>query len=372
MISFGEHINLILKDRSKWDYYGDTYFNGSSYKELFADCNYFIESLLSNGEKLTDLAREQFNKLIDGYRLEHTVSLYFLGIVIYENVSCIRNSIDNYVKTIDRKLNRLSLSNRQGRAKYEYDTPFSYYWFLICFYHDYGYSFEERNKSEALDDLLSELEGELNFILPRAFSRIGVPKVVANNIGKYFTYRYKVHNKLDHGIVAGLLFWKERKKDYYERRKKYNKDEFKDNQRLWSKGILQHIHLTVAWTIAAHNVWFISDESLHYNEYHEYGLDDLIIKKPKLNLENHPFLFLLSIVDTIDPVKLLMQSEHHIFTVDDLNSIMFSFGDNAINYSINYDDRIVHSRYKNNIDNIKSWICCDSNYQNKIFTIGIK
>ncbi|WP_069999648.1 hypothetical protein [Cellulosilyticum sp. I15G10I2] len=370
MLSFGEHINLVLKDKIKWDYYSDTYFNGISYRELFADCRYFIESLLSNGDKLTGLAREQFNRLSDNYRLEHTVSVYFLGIILYENVYRIRSNIDSYIKRVNEKLNSSKAYRRHEVLEYECDTPFSYFWFLICFYHDYGYSFEERNKIEAFEDLLSEL-GELNFTLPRIFREISVPKVVADNIGKYIAYRYKVHNKLDHGIVGGLLFWKERKKDYYERRKKYNRDEFIDNQRLWSNRILQCIHLPIAWTIAAHNIWFINNESDDYDAYCKYGLDELIIRKPKISLENHPFLFLLSIVDTIDPVKLLMQNNHHVFTVDDLNSIMFSFGENTIQYSMTYDNEIVHSRYKNNIKDIKSWVCCDSNYQSEIFSIGI-
>lgn len=369
MLSFGEHINLILKDRSNWDYYKNTQFYGSNYKELFTDCRYFIESILSNGQKLTGLARKQFDKLEDGYRLEHTVSLYFLGIIIYENVSWIRSSINRYIESIGRSGKRFNTHTNNFELDFSFYTPFSYFWFLICFYHDYGYSFEERNRSEAFEDLLNELEGELNLILPRNFVRTGVPKEITNNIGKYIGYRYKVDKKLDHGIVAGLLYWKERRKDYFERGKKYNRNEFVDNNRLWSKEILYNIHLPVAWTIAAHNVWFGNENSDYYDKYYEYGLDELITKRPKISLKRHPFLFLLSIVDTIDPVKLLMQSKHHIFTVDDLESIMFNFDGNTINYVINYDDEIVNSRYKESIKDIKSWICCDSKHEEKIFSI---
>jgi hypothetical protein len=105
------------------------------------------------------------------------------------------------------------------------------------------------NKSNALERLFEFLDGNLNFILPRGFHRTCIPKVISDNIQNYVNYRYKIDNKLDHGIVAGVLFWEERKKDYYNRRRNHREETFIDDNRLWSRDILYNIHLSVAWTI---------------------------------------------------------------------------------------------------------------------------
>lgn len=372
MNSFGKLFNKILKDRSKWDYYNNTYCNCDGYHNVLGSSRYFIESILSNGEKLSDFTREQYRLMEDGFRLEHTVSLYFMGLIIYENVSSIRDAIDNYISHIDRNINRYRFSN-SGRNLFEHecDTPFSYFWFLICFYHDFGYSFEMEDKRIALERLFEVLDGNLNFVLPRGFYRTGVPKVISDNINNYVNYRYKINNKLDHGIAAGILFWEERKKDYYNRRSNHKRKTFISDNRLWSSDILYNIHLPVAWTICAHNIWFIGEHSEYVDDYKTYGLEKLIIDRPKIKIDNHPMLFLLSIVDTIDPIKLLLSSDVHNFTFYDLNLIEFQFSYNKILYRINFSDDIVNSRYKESIKNMDTWLYCNSQYKDEIFEISI-
>ncbi len=217
MNSFAELFNKILEDTNKWDYYNNTNEYYNSYQVVLNNSKYFIESILSNGKKLSNLARHEYKILEDGYRLEHIVSLYFMGIIIYENVSSIRDAIDNYIRLVDKHYSYGYSRFMRNQFEYDHDTPFSYFWFLICFFHDFGYSFEMEDKSIALERLFNVLDGNLNFVLPDGFYRTGVPKVISDNIQNYINYRYKVNNKLDHGIVSGLLFWEERKKDYYNR-----------------------------------------------------------------------------------------------------------------------------------------------------------
>lgn len=371
MNSFAELFNKILEDTSKWDYYNNTYGYYNNYQVVLNNSKYFIESILSDGKKLSDLTRHEYKILEDGYRLEHTVSLYFMGIIIYENVSSIRESIDNYIRQVDRHYSYGYSRFMRNQFEYENDTPFSYFWFLICFFHDFGYSFEMEDKSSALERIFNVLDGNLNFVLPNGFYKTGVPKVISDNIQNYINYRYKVNNKLDHGIVSGLLFWEERKKDYYNRQKKHKEEAFIEDNRLWSKAILYNIHLPVAWTISAHNVWFIEEHSEYAYDYKKYGLDRLIIDKPKIRIDRHPMLFLLSIVDTLDPVKLLLSCDVHKFDYSDLNLIWFEFSHDSILYRINFNDTIVNERYRNSIKNIDAWLCCKSYYNNGIFEIRI-
>ncbi|GKX31175.1 hypothetical protein SH1V18_36550 [Vallitalea longa] len=371
MNSFGELFNIILKDRRKWDYYNNTHCKCDRYQNVLNNSRDFIESILSNGKKLSAFSREQYKLLEYGCRLKHTVSLYFMGIIFYENVSLIKKEIDYYIKQKDKYINKNGPFADFGRNSYECDTSFSYFWFLTCFYHDFGYSFEMEDKKSALVRLFEVLDGHLNFALPRGSHRTGVPKVISDNIQNYINYRYKVNNKLDHGIVASILFWEERKKDYYNRRGECKENTFISDDRLWSKDILYNIHLPVAWTICAHNVWFIKEHSEYVDDYRNYGLEKLIIDRPKINIHNHPILFLLSIVDTIDPVKLLLDSKVHNFNLNDLNLINFEFSHNKIFYQINFNDIIVNSRYKENIKNMDTWLVSNLEYKDKIFEITI-
>lgn len=367
MKTFGEFFNKIIKNKKIWDYYDDTYFSDVEYKEILSNSKDFIESILKSGKKIDAFTRKQFELLENSFRLEHTVSLYFMGIMIYDNVDLIKNTVDKYIK-------KSEFDNiTSERTKYTHDTPFCYYWFLICFYHDFGYSFETEDNLKALTKLEESLYEEVKYKLPTGSYRTGVPKVISDNIKSYVEYRYKKERKLDHGAVAGLLFWEHMKMKYYSLRKKYNCDVFLDGDRLWSKNNLFNIHLPVAWTISSHNVWFIKENDSNANKYKEFGLERLIINKPKINLDKHPLLFLLSIVDTIDPVKLFNKCKLGEFKVEDLEKIYFKFKNNSIKYKIIFSQTDDYRDYLQSFEGLNTWLKCRAYYNNidKIFEIEL-
>lgn len=371
MVNLGTIYNNILSDRSKWDYYRDTQIPISNYKELLKMSGILIEYILNSGNKLNDSEREQFNLLGYGFRLEHTISIYFLGLAIYNNVLCIKNTIDNYINRADREL-QLYHETILGPEYRELEIPFSYFWFLTCFYHDYGYGFEEGNKSEGLEKLFLLLNGRINTNLLRGSYRTSVPRAISAELHKYFRLRYEKNDVLDHGIVAGLLFWENRVSDFYKRSKRnHNKDAFIENNRLWSKGILYKIHLPVAWAIASHNVWFITENNTRVDEYNQYGLQRLITSIPKIKLQSHPLLYLLSVVDTIDPVKLLNKNSPHRFDYDNLESLKFDFGSNSISFKYDECLNVVDKRYRDGILSMSNWIKCKTNYYNDTFSLYI-
>jgi len=364
MKSFSSYIYEVMQDRSLWDYYNNTNFETESAGDIFSNSKEFIEEILRNGEKLTFFAREQFNDLAKGMRLKHTVSIYILGIAIYTNVESIRISIDDYISKIDNEMHRYSKPSSN-----ETKTPFSYFWFLICFYHDYGYLFELQDKDKALTSLFDVLDCNINVRFPVFTVYTGVPRTILLNFQNYLNYRYKVHGKLDHGIVAGLLFWEERRREYRARRKNHSTDDFVDNGRRWSNNILMNIHMPVAITIAAHNMWFIKCDSDYVQDYKDFHLDKLITNTPKINLKNHPMLFLLSVVDTLDPIKEILRADNENLNFDCLNEVMFEFDSRSISFKININDVEFESRYRSSILNMKNWLDCFTEFNGSTYIV---
>ena len=75
--------------------------------------------------------------------------------------------------------------------------------------------------------------------------------------------------------------------------------EGKGSQLDFSKPV-ETLYKEAAWAIATHNIYFPTEND--NNLYQSYGLSYLIGHPPILFKES-PFLYLLGLVDTIDPVK---------------------------------------------------------------------
>ncbi|PKM65815.1 MAG: hypothetical protein CVU95_13500 [Firmicutes bacterium HGW-Firmicutes-2] len=369
MVNLGAIYNNILIDRTKWDYYDDMLIPIADYKELLNMSDVLVENILKSGDKLNDAEGQEFDMLGYGFRLKHTISIYFLGLAIYNNVSCIKIAIDNYIHKVDVELQPYH-KRILGPEFRTFDTPFSYFWFLTCFYHDYGYRFEEGNKLVGLERILLLLDGRINTNILRGRYRTLIPKAISDNLHKYFKMRYEKDQVIDHGIAAGLLFWENRMTDFQKRSKRnQNKEVFIEKDRLWSKEILYKIHLPVAWTISAHNVWFITENNERVDEYSHFGLQGLITDRPKIILNNHPLLYLLSVVDTIDPVKLLNRNAVQDFNYGDLELIEFDFNSNSIRFKIDEQLNVIDCRFKDGILSMPKWIECRAEFCESIFTL---
>ena len=70
-------------------------------------------------------------------RLQHTVSIFFLGLVFYYESSKIKTEVDNHLEVAREKIK----SN-----KFDINLNFIYWWFLICFLHDIGYAYKKNQK----------------------------------------------------------------------------------------------------------------------------------------------------------------------------------------------------------------------------------
>jgi len=295
----------ILSKKSLWYYY-DKPLKGFGKNPLhinnvLSKSKKFISEYLHRGGKLVynSLVQEP----IEEYRYRHTISLFFLGLHLYLNCKIINENINKLIEKI-----KISLKNEQML-----DIDFPYLWFITCFFHDFGYSHENN---------FSVFLRHCNKIENYPKKLLGVPKEIKKLWQKYFIYRIVRFNKIDHGITAGLLLYNYLHKRYNELRSendKYKNTEcfIEDETGLyWSKRLLETIHLRAISAIIAHNIWIVNESDPKkindINYYKIFGLEELVIPENQnlIDVHSHPLLFLLCLVDTIEPLKLDMKKNN--------------------------------------------------------------
>ena len=315
-------------DQSQWDYY----FNHSKRslnKPRFERNNHakFIESYFKRGGK-ANIFKKYFNiekSLL--HRSTHTVSIFFIGILIYFNTKI--KEIMNW-----------------GTNPPEYDV-FQFVWFITCLFHDFGYDYEMRNKDYLskiwdIDSLKKSLKIKYDLLDEDPDY---IPKDLYRSISKYFLYNRFKRKKIDHGIVAGIyLYDKLVKNRHYKKRRSNN-----DDGLLWGDYLDSQYALAGA-TIAIHNIWFPDNTSEEF--YKQFELDCLINRKP-ISLNEAPLLFLLGLVDTIDPIKLYAKKYSNL---EILNGILIDCSESEIRLSVAPDSKLSFDDLKNKCKSLKPWL----------------
>lgn len=224
-----------------------------------------------------------------------------------------------------------------------------------------GYVFEEYEGSEQIIEMIFSQSEPFNFKLPKPKSGKVVPQVFQKNWWTYFRYRKKENSKIiDHGIIGGILFYNQRKNAYKRKKSIYKTDSFRDESGLfWSQKILNWIHLSVSWIIIGHNIWFTKRGSSYEELYKSYGLEGLITDNPKISLKRYPLLFLLSLVDSIDPVKQFAKYNNNLTLKEILNNLEFDFSCDSITISSEFEDNEMTKRYIKEVSNLDDWLRLD-------------
>lgn len=226
------------------------------------------------------------------YRAEHMVSAFFLGILLYHKIRKIQDSIN-------RKINELQIPTNQCSNEYKEESPeklFLYIWFLTCLYHDIGYDAENRHDDSSIeiDHVLSELQ----------ISKKAIPDELSDNCKLYYALRKSGKIKppesvIDHGIIGGCML-------YHHLERLHTETEIVERNGLyWGKSILKHYIAPAACAIIAHNMWMQEAGTEDADRYKDLLLDGLIYSPGNriIQLKDHPLLFLLCLVDTIEPLK---------------------------------------------------------------------
>lgn len=317
-----------------------------------------IKEYFKSGSK--ENINDDFN-FLDKLRLEHSMSLAYLGVLINENLKCCFGNSKG--KSLDMCI---SVNN----VHFE----FNYVWNIICFYHDIGYNFESNknyifkinnknqkydvseysnNKTRAVKSSKICYDAKFSFLYNRYFSNsfhqmfitsknntkknqlspedydrinndfdikieyiknsggyekeqiLKKSNFYKSTIEKYYVYRKNEMGVFDHGILGGYMLFDNLVKNYVNKMaSEPNKTEFIVDDRRCS---IEQISLFayMADCIASHNIFFPNQS--YEGIYSEYGLNELIKYHKPVKFDSNPLLFLLYLVDSIDPIKYFEQ-----------------------------------------------------------------
>jgi hypothetical protein len=308
-----EEYSSIFKEGKRWKYYKvleiEKYpfdFKDVKPEDYNEKAKEFIKLYFEAGNK--DWA---LNGTEESNRQLHSVSTFFLGILLKE---AFFPELFNSPGGID--------NNRQ-------EPDFLYFWFLTCLYHDMGYAVESNKETYPpneldFDSLVSKVkeilqiqsssfnlfdEGECSSIYPIA------------TIKCYYEYCRNSSdiNTINHGIVGGLLLYN-RLNENYKQVQGYALDESKRTGELFNPDdfVYKGLHYSIchkdyykkaAGVIVDHNIWLADKKTK--KKYKKARLSELVreplaIKGP-LAIKDPEFLFLLALVDIIEPIKFFYQ-----------------------------------------------------------------
>lgn len=322
-------------EKEDWNYYNcknlnNPFLGGENHNE-------FIEKYFSKSGKLNEMPNE-FNTILedkDSNRIIHSNSLYFLGCLFYKEL-----------KLEDR------ISNERLKGK-----NFIFIWFMTALGHDFGYKYE--NDFEAYKDSFNSLQSIKNkFSIKKETDLFSLQREHENKIGKlynqiekYFNYRYK-KGKIDHGILSALVLFHSLAKH----RKSMEKSENDDFN--WKDEVtIDYAHACIA--IGTHNIW-----NLEENIQKEYNI--ILTDIFPLKFDEYPLLFLLGLIDTIEPLKIF----DCVKSNNILENILIDFKDNKTIILKNKDNSILDfQKLVKRTNEMEKWLSvklCKQNNQLKI------
>lgn len=259
-------------------------------------------------------------------RIPHTLSCFILGYTLYEKCELIHSAIDNVLKSLDN-----SLENSNETTK-NIKEAFYFAWFLTCIYHDFGYAYEKKFV-EPDDFNINEL------LMANICYR---PNIFSNEIiSRYDEYRRCRFGVKDHGIYGGVKLLKDLK-------------EFGDKY--------SNFYNMAAQTIMVHNIFYCHKGDIYEPCYKGKKLTSLIVDDVMRKHIKNPFLFLLSLVDNIEPIK-------RFYDVEVLSKIFLDINnkDNSINISFaNEIDSYKLNLYKNSVKGMTDWLTYVNEYHNEL------
>lgn len=307
----------------------------------------FIKQYFKTGEKDSIFN----NKCIEGIsdiRLYHTVSLFFLGILLRP--------------LFEKELQKLK-------------PGFLYYWFLTSLFHDYGYSIENDKDNYIPKQInICQLKDKLGISDYSLFNQAFKSTIAVNSqppqrinidnglIINYYDY-CRMHKNIEfinHGIVGGLLLYHGLRRNFEDTLEKARIDNpnlddqdfnYPDRNGVhWSRSHEKYYRF-VAESIIVHNIFFASKDD-DKKVYKEYGIEKLILSEGS-KVKYDAFLFLLVLADTIEPIKHFNQINPRCI----LEKIDISIDEVKKTISIKIFDECLNSeKYFEKILDLKNWL----------------
>lgn len=346
MESIENYYNQIIKDYQKWVYWKNEsdikdisqYF--TDYSSIYADEVYdkLIMQLICAGKKDTSTLVENI-KALSSERKRHIISLFFIGHIIYDKISVIKDSVN-------RRIYKLDFPEQDEQI--EVKEIFSFLWIMLCLFHDLGYAYEDGKI-----DIITGVE------LEEIFSKLKEPFIPniysVENVKRYDVYRLCKWGCKDHGIWGGKVFFmdmnviknllRSKSGDLYPIRTFYT-------------GNIDHIYAFISWVIICHNLRYDNGKSCYTNCFKCQHLEDFIKPKSRcINLRSNPLLFLFCLADTLEPTKILKSSKGDVQSMNICKLLELDFSENVMSFNI---DKLVDYKagdeYKKAILSMNDWL----------------
>jgi hypothetical protein len=321
-----QHIQDIPK--SDWDYYNEINpkeFIDNPFLDPKISHNDFILKYFKRGGKAKVLNSiiADFNELRFP---NHINSVFFLGLLVYYNTN------------LKKKFNLTT--NAPG-----YQT-FPFIWFLIALYHDNAYHIEKNttllHENKTLKALFKNYNIQNNLLAEYLNS---TSKILFNSCTDYYNYRVNESKVIDHGLFGGIILFDRLIKIRRE------KSQYLDPDSLFWGEALEKQYKLAALAIATHNIWI--PEKSQNTLYARYNLDKLINFKP-LKFKDFNFLYLLGIIDTIDPIKAF--SETGMNEKEIYNNLYLEFTQNSLKLSCEKDSDLEFKKLVEKAKSLYGWL----------------
>lgn len=255
---------------------------------------------------------------IPNKRVVHTVSCFLLGLWCYDKSDILSNRLDNQLKDFPQDT---SLGAREA---------FMFAWMLTCIYHDFGYAYEEGGEVFTPD-----ANERISLVKESQPCDRYIPKFSMDYMEKYMEYRHCRFGRKDHGIYGAKKLMQD-----------LHNNEFLDYYKL------------AAQTIACHNMYYCVKDDEFEKCYQTKGMTELIREDAddkRRDYRKHPFLFLLSLVDTIEPTK-AFNNYNAIFDIQINLEKEHDGAEKLIVIPQNGSDEEHLNKYKNALHEMDKWL----------------
>jgi hypothetical protein len=346
-----DKLKSIIKDESA--YYYNKYSYNNELENLINNnseaINFIMEYFYTGGKSSLFSSEQEF------VRAKHVIMSYFLGVMIIKNTN-LKSKFDEYVKN--------DLSNIHS-ILCDGNDNILYLWYLASLFHDIGYVFENKITTSSLaENEKSDIFLNSTTINGHLYQfKMNTNRYPINTYQKYYLYIFKNLKIQEHGFLGGNMLFNRMKKNLLDKIKNeslsnssLNTKSFISDGLHWSINHLD-IYRMLSFVIMEHNIWRLEDESLA----REYGLDNLYLDNyERIDPEREPLLFLLSLVDTIEPFKKFDKQTNKIDPNFDvflnfLKNTKIDFGENKIRLSNTTED-ILFREMENSLNGMEKWM----------------
>lgn len=319
----------IIEESEKWFRFSDRVFMEQlNIDTLFERVNSknFVRLMFFHENLVQLIPKVKFPKK----REFHTVSAFMLGILLKDKLKMSTRSLPDPCKN--------------------HKKSFIYFWSMICLSHDLTFWLESNEeyliKCNTIEKFYQEFNIKYRLIDESCFGQL---------FRDYYRYNIEQRGLIDHGITCGIILYDQLIKLYVESTNRggiiLTNDQWKYNKKF------KEYALRISETIARHNIWVADPENEKI--YRDYNLHKLISSDPDFNKvkysEQDSMLFLLGLVDTLEPIKCCTRNKEEYDVYDILKNIKIECNSRKKSIHI-YSEVYINSEITDSWRSLEKWL----------------